>query len=96
MQLLNQTFDIQVTSQSRPSLQIADRLLELTGGSGFVEIGQVMHADGRLDQTLVTDLQRRRGQPPQVFPNLVGFIVFATVKEENSFVEQVCHEHKSN
>jgi hypothetical protein len=33
---------------------------------------------------------------PQIFPDFVGFIEFAAIKEVKALLEEVCHMHKSN
>jgi hypothetical protein len=51
----------------------------------------------RLDQPLVTAAEGPwRGFPPQVFPDLVGFIKAPRVEQSEASFQEVRHEHKSN
>lgn len=70
-----------------------DRFRKLPSGSSRVAPFQMVQRHRGLNQSLVERPGRAIRDPPQVFPDFVGFVVLAGMKKNKALFEEVWMGH---
>jgi hypothetical protein len=94
LQGLYQTMRIHAVMPGRVLRQLFDGFPELTFRSVEVAAGEMIQADGGLDQPLIEEPLLTTGVPPEFFPGIVGFEILAPVEFLNTTVKELIHPMK--